>query len=101
MLARLFSRAHRLYAAPPQSERALDERALASLVDELAGDRRGDASVYPSVSTAVLAASRACGPEDLVLCAGSLVLVGEVRSLVANELGRPEGDSLAQRIIPA
>jgi hypothetical protein len=45
------------------------------------------------------AAQAQCGPEDVVLCAGSLVLVGEVRTALGFTDAGMKGDSLAHRII--
>jgi dihydrofolate synthase / folylpolyglutamate synthase len=65
---------HRVYAAPatPRSERP----------ERLAKIREG--TVARSVRDAVLRAKRAAGPEGLVVVAGSIFLLSEVRALVKN-----------------
>ncbi len=91
MVETLFPLAASLHLAPPQSPRALlpDTPALRE-----AAARHGLApSIHVSVASAVEAALRGAGREEIVLACGSLVLVGEV--LGRHEAGRPPAAALS------
>jgi dihydrofolate synthase / folylpolyglutamate synthase len=81
MAAALAPAANRVFLAPPASERALPLAELAALPALAGAERTGDAA-------AALDAALAARPA-LVVVAGSLYLVGEVRGLLRERFGVP------------
>lgn len=90
MLRQLLPRVTEIHLAPPASARALPLSRLgaqaAALAPQLA--QAGKIVQHPDVPRALAAARARCPPEGLVVCAGSLVLVGEV--LAAFSKGAPD-----------
>ncbi|HOH78249.1 MAG TPA: folylpolyglutamate synthase/dihydrofolate synthase family protein [Candidatus Cloacimonadota bacterium] len=74
MIELICSRAARIYVAQNQSDRA------ASAEDQLAeiGKHAVPATAYPSVAEAYAQAVAELGPDDVLICGGSLYTVGEV-----------------------
>lgn len=81
MLEWLLPRCASVALAPLPSPRAVPPQTLlAALPPE-----RAKVTAHASVAEALAAAKARSGPTDLVLCAGSLVLVGEARRLLLEE----------------
>lgn len=81
MCQRLASRVHSVVCTQPSIPRAMP-------ADELAGEFEAcGVRTYacPSPSDALEEARRLAGPEGNVVCAGSLYLIGEVRTLLRHE----------------
>ena len=81
MCQRLASRVHSVVCTQPSIPRAMP-------ADELAGEFEAcgvRTYVCPSPSDALEEARRLAGPEGNVVCAGSLYLIGEVRTLLRHE----------------
>lgn len=82
MMRALFPRVQALHLTPIASPRSKDPRHYAALAREL----NGQVTVHPDAETA-LAAARAQAPHDgLVLVAGSLFLVGQLRRVLLGQL---------------
>ncbi|MGQ0504442.1 MAG: bifunctional folylpolyglutamate synthase/dihydrofolate synthase [Myxococcaceae bacterium] len=84
MIGALFPRCFSVHLAPVDSPRAL---APSRYVDE-ARVLCANVHAHTSVSEALEAARKGCGSRELVLCAGSLVLVGAVKALSLAAPGR-------------
>lgn len=82
MLAKLLPRCASLDLAPLSSPRALAPSRLLALVEARFGGGQREVAQHASVEEALLAAKSRAGEGGLVLCAGSLVLVGEARRLL-------------------
>jgi dihydrofolate synthase/folylpolyglutamate synthase len=81
ILEPLLSRCSHLYLCPPQSPRALAPEMVREQVAALAPRLLASTTIFPSVEAALLAARQGAG-DDVVLAAGSLVLVGEARRVM-------------------
>jgi dihydrofolate synthase/folylpolyglutamate synthase len=79
MMRRLFPRVASVDATPVRSPRSLDPVKYA----EEGRSYCPQMEVHASVAEALAAARRRAGPKDLILCAGSLFLIGEVRESMA------------------
>jgi dihydrofolate synthase/folylpolyglutamate synthase len=77
MARRLFTRCARLYLAPVGSPRGLSPEALAPLAHELGVP----AEVFPSAEAALAQARAVAPPDAVVVVAGSLFLLGQLRPL--------------------
>ncbi len=78
MTAALFPRCASVHLTPVDSPRSLEPERYLDEAKALCPQ----AFAYRLPATALAAARAAAGPQDLVLCTGSLFLVGEVRSLL-------------------
>ncbi len=81
MTAALFPLAEGLVLTAPKMDRAANPAELAAR----AGGHAGEARLEPDVVKALRAARRMAGPRGLVVVAGSLYLVGEVKALLEKE----------------
>ena len=72
----------------PESERSATPEALRALLPEAAG---ASALTAATVAEALALARQRCEPDDLVVVAGSLYLVGAARVLLAGELVESDG----------
>ena len=85
MAVQLFPLARRVVLTRPSYHRALDPAEAARLTSGLAGELH----VEPDPELALRAARKLAGPEGLLVVAGSLFLVADVKRILAGEL--PEG----------
>ena len=81
MARRLASRVRAVVAAQPRIPRAMAAQELAQLFEECGVK----AYAKPDVAQALAYARSVAGPDGMVLCAGSLYLIGEVRTLLRKE----------------
>lgn len=81
MLAPLIGKVHRAYAVTPAVERALDDEALAGILEGL-GFR---ATTCGNVGNGIETARRETGKGDLILVCGSLFTVGETKAWLAGQ----------------
>jgi dihydrofolate synthase/folylpolyglutamate synthase len=81
MLVPLIGKVHRAYAVTPAVERALDDEALAGILEGL-GFR---ATTCGSVGNGIETARREAGKDDLILVCGSLFTVGETKAWLAGQ----------------
>jgi len=78
MIGRLFPRCSSVRLVAPPNSRALDPAEYLSKARALCWNT----TAYASVGAALEAARASASPDDLVLCTGSLFLVGSVRERV-------------------
>ena len=71
----------------PDTPRSLDAASLAEEVRRYVSD----VEIEPDIRKAIDAALAKAGPEDAVLCCGSLYLVGPARTYLRSKLGISEG----------
>ena len=81
MFAPLVGKVHHAYAVTPAVERALDDGALAGILDGLGFP----ATACGSVGNGIDAACREAGKDDLILVCGSLFTVGEYKARLAGQ----------------
>ena len=84
MMRRLFPRCASLHLTPVPSPRSLSPEAYAPLARSLCGE----VHLHPSLEDAFGAARANASGDELVLCAGSLYLVGSARSLARTSSSR-------------
>jgi dihydrofolate synthase/folylpolyglutamate synthase len=81
ILAPILPLTTRLYAVAPPAISAIEPEKLVAL----ARQARVPAQAYASVAAGLQTARAACQPNDIILVAGSLFLVGAVRELLNRE----------------